>query len=227
MIKEDSYHIKFEKLSPWIHDIFQLIKKELRNDHLLKSPSFVQKHFPKRPLDKLSIEELSNAYMKEIAEGNEEVGEKVLSRWVLKNAELYHFFVEKLSKINPKYDEIIELSADASSFILNTSVSCYGATATYIFSILNAVVFTEEQLQKLREFALQEKLQAKPAEEHGSFESVEAVKEHYETQMHKLTEKYEKRMLGIERKYVQDVEGLKKQIAQLHRKAGAQSVANG
>jgi hypothetical protein len=213
----NEYPAKFEILGPWIHDIFQLIKKELMRD------AFVQKHLPKRVLDKLPLEEFSAMYLKEIAEGNEELGDKVLARWVLKHAELYHFFIEELSKVNPKYDEIVDLPSDVSSYILNTSVSRYGAVATYIFSILNAVVFTEDQLQHLREIALLEKSQAKPpAEEKSAFASIEEVHERYEAKMRKLVEKYEKRVLGIERKYVQDVEGLKKQIAELHRKAGGQ-----
>jgi len=224
MIKEDPYQIKFDKLGPWIIDLFLAIKKELRNEHLLKNPAFIQKYFSKRALDKLTIEEFSSAYLKEIAEGDEELGEKIAARWVLKNAELYQFFVSELSKINPQYDEIDCLPAEASAFLFNTSISRFGATATYIFCILNAVVFTEEQFHKLRDLALIEKSQAKPQEEKHAFESVESVKEHYEREMRKLTEKYEKRMQGIERKYVQDVDGLRKQIAQLHKRIGERPV---
>jgi hypothetical protein len=224
MIKEDTYKIKFEKLDPWKYDIFQMIKKDLRNDHLLKSPAFVQKHFAKRALDKLTIEEFSGGYLNEVAEGDEELGEKIVTRWILKNAELYQFFVTELSKIDPKYDEIENLSPEVSSCLLNTSVSQFGASATYIFCILNAVVFTEEQLGKLREVAIAEKAQMKLCEEERSLASVEAVKEHYEREMRKLIEKHEKRMQGVERKYVQDIEGLKKQIGQLHKKLGDMAV---
>lgn len=227
MIKEDPYKLKFEKLQPWIVDIFQVIKKDLRNDHLLKNPSFAQKHFPKRGLDKLSNEEFAGAYAKEILEGDEELGEKVVARWVMKNAELYHFFATELSKINPKFDEIESLTPEVSSFLLNTSVGQFGASATYIFCVMNAVVLAEEPLQKLREAALDEKAQAVSQDVKQSFESVEVVREHYVKEIRKLTEKYEKRMQGIERKYVQDVDGLKKQISQLHKKLGERSVAVG
>ncbi len=220
MIKEDSYRIKFDKLQPWINDIFQAVKKDLRNDHLLKTPSFVQKYFPKRALDKLTNEEFAAAYLKEIAEGDEELGEKVVARWVMKNAELYQFFATELSKVNPKFDEIESLPPEVSSFLLNTSVGQYGAAPTYIFCVLNAVVLTEEQLNRLREMAVAESAQSKTQEEKRSFDSIESVREHYEKEIRKLTEKYEKRMQGVERKYVQDVEGLKKQISQLHKKLG-------
>ena len=227
MIKEDPYRIKFEKLQPWSVDIFQVLKKDLRNDHLLKNPSFAQKHFPKRGLDKLTNEEFAGAYAGEIAEGDEDLAEKVVARWVMKNAELYHFFAAELTKINPKFDEIESLSPEISSFLLNTSVSQFGAPATYIFCIMNAVVLAEESLLKLREVAIAEKTQAAPSEEKQSFESVEAVREHYTKEMRKLTEKLEKRLQGMERKYVQDVDGLKKQIAGLHKKLGERAVAVG
>ncbi|MBS0603908.1 MAG: hypothetical protein JSS60_02595 [Verrucomicrobia bacterium] len=225
MIKEDPYKIKFEKLQPWTNDIFQAVKKDLRNDHLLKTPSFVQKHFPKRALDKLTIEEFAAAYIKEIAEGDEELGEKVVARWVMKNAELYQFFASELSKINPQFDQIDSLPAEVSSFLLNTSVGKFGATATYIFCVMNAVVLTEEQFNKLKELALAEKNSVQTKEEKPAFASLDAMKEHYEKEIRKLTEKYEKRMQGVERKYVQDVEGLKKQISQLHKKLGEKCAA--
>lgn len=225
MTVEDPYKIKLDKLQPWISDIFQAIRKDLKNEHLLKTPSFIQKHFPKRAVDKLTLDEFTGAYLKDIAEGDEELGEKVVARWILKNAEIYQFFVEELSKINPKYDEIENLSSDVSSFLLNTSVGRFGASVTYIFCVFNAVVISEEQLLKLKDMALAEKAQVKPVEEKEAFESVDALKSHYEKEMRKLTEKCEKRVQGIERKYVQDVEGLRKQIAQLHKKLGERVVA--
>ncbi len=225
MIKEDSYRLKFEKLEPWAVDIFQAIKKDLRNEHLLKTPSFAQKHFPKKGLDKLTNEEFASAYLKEIAEGDEELGERVVSRWVVKNGELYQFFAEELSKINPQFDEIENLPSDVSAFLLNASVSQFGIAETYIFCVMNTVVIEEGQLAKLKEMALAHKALAKSQEKCVPLESLESVRDHYEKEIRKLTEKYEKRMQGVERKYVQDVEGLKKQISQLHKKLGEKSLA--
>lgn len=216
MLKEDLYKIKFNKLLPWAQEIFHPIKKDLKNDHLLKNPSFAQKHFPKRAVDKLTTEEFAAAYMQEIVEGDEELGEKVVARWVMKNAELYEFFATQLSKVNPKFDEIESLTPEVSAFLLNASLAQFGAAATYIFCVMNAVVLTEEQFAKLRELALVKEEQV----------TTEPVKD-YEKEIRKLTEKYEKRIQGIERKYIQDVEGLKKQIAQLHKKLVEKSVAVG
>ncbi len=220
MIQEDSYKIKFEKLEPWTAEIFQVAKKDLRNEHLLKTPSFAQKHFPRQALDKLTSEEFGAAYYKEITEGNEELGEKVVAHWVMKHAELYEFFAAELSKINPQFDQIVSLPADVSSFLLNTSVGKFGALATYLFCVMNAGVLPDEQLIKLREMALSEKSSAQLKEEKPVLDSLDQMKEHYERQMRKLTEKYEKRMQGLERKYIQDTEGLKRQISMLHKKMG-------
>jgi hypothetical protein len=228
MIKEDPYKIKFAKLAPWTNAIFQAVKKDLRNDHLIKTPAFAQKHFPKRAIDKLGLEEFAAAYLKEIEEGDEELAEKVVARWIMKNAELYQFFAVELSKINPKYDEIESISPEKSFYLFNTSVQQFGAEATYIFCILNAVMFQDEQLSKLRDMALAEKQKGITAiEEPQSFESVEAVKAHYEKEMRKLFEKCEKKISGLERKYIQDVEGLKKQIAQLHKKLAESAIGVG
>ena len=218
MIKEDSYKTKFEKLQPWNNAIFHAIKKDLKNDHLLKTPSFAQKHFAKRALDKLTHEEFAAAYLSEIAEGDEDLGETVVSRWVMKNAELYQFFAGELSKINPKFDEIESLSPETSSMLLNTSVGQFGASAAYIFCVMNAVVFKEEQLEKLRELAIAENSRTPSQEQKQEFASIEAAKDHYEKEIAKLADKYEKKMQGVMRKYVQDVEGLKKQISQLHKR---------
>jgi len=226
-MKEDSYKLKFEKLQPWTNLIFQAVKKDLKNDHLLKTPTFVKKHFPRRALDKLTTEEFAAAYMQEIAEGNEELGGNVVARWVMKHAELYQFFAEELSKVNPQFDAIESLPPEVASFLLNTSVGRFGATATFLFCVMNAVVLTEEQLGKLREMALAEKARSEVQEERPTALSSDALKEHYEKEMRKLTEKYEKRVQGIERKYLQDVSGLKKQIAQLHRKLGETCALHG
>lgn len=226
MVREDSYRIKFQKLQPWMEEIFRPLKKDLRNDHLLKSAAFVQKHFPKRPLDKLTTQEFALAYIQEIVDGDEELGEKVVTRWMMKNAELYQFFADELSKINPQFDEIESLSKEVSAPLLNTSVSQFGSIATYIFCVMNAVVLGEEQFLKLREMALAAK-EAEFASEEKPAETVESVHEYYAKEIRKLTEKYEKRVQGVERKYVQDVEGLKKQIAQLHKKMGERSFAVG
>ena len=135
--------IQLEKILPWAPEIFQAIKKDLRNEHLLKTPAFVQKYFSKRPLDKLTAEEMAAAYFQEIREGDEELGERVAGKWVAKNAELYHLFATELSKVNPEFHLIESIPSEICSHLLNTSVAQYGATATYLFCVLNSVRLPE------------------------------------------------------------------------------------
>jgi len=222
MIKEDPFKKKIALLQPWMNLIVNTIKKEIKNEHLRKEFWLVQKYFQKKAIEKLNVEELSDAYFKEVAlEGNEEVGEWLTTRWVLKNAELYQFFAGELTKINPKFDEIAEIPSESSHLMLRHSLSQFGAMTTYIFSVLNSVMFAEEDYLKLREAALKE-LETKAAEEELALpkETLEAVKSRYEKEILKLTEKYEKRLQGMERKYFQDVDGLRKQVSQLHKKIG-------
>jgi len=151
----------------------------------------------------------------------DELGEWLTTRWVLKHAELYQFFAGELTKINPKFDEIAQIPSENAQLMLRYSVNQFGATTTYIFSILNSVMFAEEDYLKLREAALKE-LETKVIAEESAFpqETVEAIKSRYEKEIQKLTDRYEKRLQGVERKYFQDVEGLRKQISQLHKKIG-------
>jgi hypothetical protein len=222
----DEYRIKFERLQPWISKVFQGIKKDLLAEHLLKTPSFIKKHFPKRALDKLTNEEFAAAYVKEVVEGDEDLGENIIARWVMKNGELYQYFATELSKINPKFDEIENISEEVASTLLNTSIEQFGATKTYIFCVMNAVVIPDVEMLKLRELALSQVERVKSEEDKNLFQTVEQASAHYEKEIRKLTEKYEKRVQGVERKYAQDVEGLKKQISQLHKKLslGAKAV---
>ena len=222
MINEDPFKKKISLLQPWMSLIVQAIKKEIKNEHLRKESGLVQKYFQKKAIEKLNVEELSEAYFKEIAlEGNEEAGEWLTTRWVLKHAELYQFFAGELTKINPKFDEIAQIPSESAQLMLRYSVNQFGATTTYIFSILNSVMFAEEDYLKLREAALKE-LETKVIDEESALpqETVEEIKSRYEKEIQKLTGKYEKRLQGVERKYFQDVEGLRKQISQLHKKIG-------
>lgn len=217
MDKDLTYQTKFEKLTPWTSEIFQSIKKDLRTDHLLKTPSFVQKYFSKRALDKLTTEEFAQAYMQEIKEGNEELADKVAACWILKHADLYGFFAQQLSAINPQFDEIQSIPAEVSAFLLTTCMERFDPISAYIFCILNAVVLNPEHLENLKGLALAQKENANQ-ENQTEFACVDTLKDHYENALRKLKEKHENKLRGIERKYHQDVDGLKKQIASLHKK---------
>lgn len=218
MIKELPYAKKFELLNDWHNEIFALIKKEIKQDHLRKEIAFAQKHFSKKAIDKIALEEIVAAYVKEIADGNEEVGEWVASRWVIKHGEIYHLFAQRLAEVNPKFDQIEQIPQKLAQELIAQCTAQYGAKATYIFSVLNSVVFSESDYALLRKLAGEEvSAKSAPAVEE---ESVEIVKERYENELRKLKDKYEKKVLGLEQKYVRDTEGLRKQIGQLQKRMG-------
>ncbi len=215
MIKEQLYSEKFAHLEPWVESIFTSVKKDLRNEHLRKNPQFVNKYFSKRPLNKITSSELQDAYYKEILEGNEEIGEWVVARWMFKNAEIYQFFAVNLSKINPDFEQIEEIPEDKALVLMRQAVAQFGAVATYVFSVFNAVSFPAGIFQALRDEAVQAVPSAEVAEEALSLEDLKAK---YEREIAKLTDKFEQKMQGMQRKYTDDVQGFKKQIAQLQRR---------
>lgn len=217
MHKDMTYKEKFELLGAWGLEVLQDVKKDLKQEHFRKDVAFVQKHFAKRPVHKLTTEEILSAYASELKEGNEEIGEWIASRWVLKNAEVYNFFAQELTKINPNFDEIDSFSADVEQNLTQHAVLQFGALTTYLFSILTSVVFSESVYAQLRKLAEQQiaatQVQTAPKEE-----SLEMVQKRYETAIAKLTEKYEQKLQGFHKKYSQDVEGLQKQVGQLQRR---------
>jgi hypothetical protein len=218
MLMEETYKKKFEGLLPWGEQIIQAVKKELKNEHLPKNRSFVMKYFPKATVAKLTTEELTSAYLKEIAEGNEEVGEWVASRWVLRNGEIYQFFAQALTEINPKFDEIKAIPDDKGKLIVQRAISLFGAAPTYIFSIFNEVVFSAELYADLQKKAALEVEVAEKSEPAVQGESVEALKERHQKELSKIIDKYEQKLVGFHKKYTQDVDGFKKQIAALQRR---------
>jgi len=221
MIQEESYRKKFELLQPWSALLIEPLKKDLKQEHLRKELHLAQKYFYKKSIDKVTTEELIQAYFQEILSGNEEVGEWIASRWMLKNAEVYHFFVQKLSEINPQFDQIELIPDEIGRHILEEAVQDFGASITYIFGHLNCVCFSSALYQELKQRAEQELVKGQDKQKAETAEtSIEKVEEKYQEEIRKLKDKYEKKLLGFQKKYTQDLEGLKKQIKQLQRKLG-------
>jgi polyhydroxyalkanoate synthesis regulator phasin len=141
------------------------------------------------------------------------------NRWLLKNTELYGYFESKLSEINPNFSELEEIDHQKSKEIVAGAVIEYGALRTYLFSVINSVVFPQQIYKDLGDLAKEHEHQAvedlKLQEENRSTES---MKHHYEQQISRLTDKYEKKLSGLQKKYQHDVDSLKKQIGNLQRK---------
>lgn len=203
---------QFQILQPWVVQILGAIKKEIKGDHLFKNPLFYRIHFGNRPQNRLTNEEICAAYAKELLEGNEELAEWVSHQWIFKRGEIYRHFVAHLSAISPHFDAIEQLTEEESERILAGAIESFGATTTYIFSVLNGVVFPKEIFQKLRQRAEEEQVQELAPPESAN---QEMTFEQHQRELSRLREKYEDKISGILKKYTTDVEALKRQIRSL------------
>ncbi len=216
-MQEDTCKLKFEKLQSWGLEIFQAIRKEIKSDHMRNDLQFTRKYFSKKDPAKASVEDLCAACLTEVNEGNEEFGQWLISRWVVKNSDLYQLFAVELSKINPEFDQIEVIPEAVADQLIRQSIAQFGASNVYIFSVLNTVHFSKEIYEKLHVAAENEK-KTQAVSVKTPETSVEEVKKYYEGAIEKLTGKYEKKLQGLEQKYFNDMEGLKKQISNLHKK---------
>lgn len=221
MYKNASYKEKFADLKEWIPFMMESIKKDLRNEHLKKDVYFVKKFLSSRDIHKISNEELSEAYQKAIHEDErgEEIAEFVSSRWLIKHGEVYEFFEKQLTAIDPNFSSLEEIKPEVASEIINNSIKEFGAPQTYLFSVLNSVVFPKENFDKLRAEAKHRHAeQQEESMEANEKLTLEQSQKKFERELARLSDKYEKKLSGLQKKYVTDVDALKKQIAQLQRK---------
>lgn len=220
MTKDTTYKEKFAMLKSWVPEIVSAIKKDLRNDHLRRDPVFCKRYFPGKTITKLTPEELAHGYSKalEESEAADAVGDFMANRWLLKNGEIYNYFVTRLSQVNPNFTEIEQLDPKVSHEIINDGVSQFCARDIYLFSILNAVAFNEDVLAELGDRAKKEQKEHKKNEESVEVErSIEKLISEHQMQLARTVDKYEKRLQGMEKKYHHDVEALKKQISRLQK----------
>lgn len=221
MLKNSTHKEKFLLLKEWMPSIVESIKKDLRNDHLKRDWMFAKKYFGGQNVNKLSMGELAAGYYEAIenSDSSEDIGEFIVSRWLLKHMDMYHYFEENLRKISPDFYEIEELDHSAAQHLMENAVVEFGAVKTYLFSVMNAVVFPKDIFSKLAEKARHERdtflEAAKEEEEKLSFEQ---MKRSYEQQIARLTDKYEKKLIGFEKKYLQDMDVLRKQVSTLQKK---------
>lgn len=223
MLKNATYKEKITLLKKWVPHIIDTVKKDLKTEHLKEDGLFAKRYFLSKNINKLTTEELVQGYAQAIADNEraEDIAEFLSNRWLLRNTELYQYFEQQLSKINPNFSEITEIEPKKAQDIIEGSIKQFGAPRTYLFSVLNSVVFPESAYTKLskqaEDSAVKEEEEAKIELEQ---QSAEAMKRSYEQNIARLTDKYEKKLQGLQKKYLQDTESLKKQIANLQRKLG-------
>lgn len=225
MLKNMSYKDKFALLKKWMPEIINSIKKDLKNEHLKKDWGFVKQYFTGKNLNKLTADEIAQAYIHVIENGEnaEQVAEFISNRWLLKNTELYQLFEQELSKINPNFNELEEIENHRALEMISKAVNEFGALKTYLFSILNSVVFSQEVYNILAAQADADIRQAELDEQaHTEMKSLQDMQRSHDQQIARLTDKYEKKLLGLQKKYSVDIEALKKQIVSLQRKLNHQ-----
>lgn len=221
MLKDATYKEKYRALKNWMPAIVDVVKKDLKNEHLKADFVFAKRYFAGKNLNKLTNEELVEGYSSAIQqeEKGEEIAEFITNRWLIKNSELYGFFEEELSKINPDFSAIKEIEKSRSQEIVDGAVKQFGAPRTFLFSVLNSVAFSDDAFKKLGQQAEQEAKKAEQdAVQQADLKNIEQIKRACEEQIARITDKFEKKLEGLQKKYLQDTEGLKKQISALQRK---------
>jgi hypothetical protein len=205
----------FETIQPWLNRVLAAIKKDIKSEHLPSNPPFYRTYFGNRPIHRLTSEEIFTAYGKELLEGNADLGDWVVNRWVFQHGELYEHFAERLSQINPEFSEISSLTEEESHRVLEGATEQFGAIAVYLFSVLNGVVFPSSVLQKLADAAKQEAEQEKTeAQQYSQEQGLIAEVERQKREIARL----ESRVTGVQKKYTTDIEALKKQIRALQQR---------
>lgn len=221
MLKQNTYQEKFNLLAPWMAFIMKDVKKDLKNEHLKKDARFARHYLAGRDPNKLSDEELAAIYTDAIAtnEKGEDLADYIANRWIMKHGELYNYFALELGKINPDFNELELLEEQPSVMIMEGAIREFGALKSYLFSVMNSVVFPPEIYTQLERKAHEEATKENLAnDEQKKIDDLQSMQRSYDLQISRLTDKYEKKLQGLQKKYHTDIALLKKQIADLQRK---------
>ncbi len=219
MIKESGYQEKIEMATPWLAEVIELIKKDLKNEHLKIDRDFCKRYFLGKGPNMVTIAEMVPAYLQDIKEGNVGLGEFIASRWILKNTDVYGFFEEELKKLNPDFDTLPDLDETLAHSLMKQSMKQFGAVKTYLFCLFNSVVFSDTLYAELRKNALAHSAHLKEEKEKEEVErSLEAMQKRHAREIAALSERHEKKLAGMQKMYLNDTEVLKSQIRNLQSK---------
>lgn len=220
MKKDATYKEKYANLKDWMPFIIESTKKDLKNEHLKKDVAFIKKYLNNKNLNKITTEELVSAYNQALTSDDAEpLGEFITARWLMRHSDVYDYFERQLTQINPEFTDLELLTPAQSQPLIEGSIKQFGAVPTYLFSVMNSVVFPEEAFKDLETRARKEKHhQAAESEKKFKQQSIDHMQQEFEQEIARLTDKYEKKLSGLQKKYLIDVESLKKQVANLQRK---------
>lgn len=211
---------KFQTLQPWLSQVLHTIKKEIKTEHLSKSPTFYKAHFGNRPINRLTNEEICAVYEKELLAGEtEDLGEWVINRWVFRHGDIYEHFAARLASINPDFEEIKNLDDKQSEMVLSGAIEAFGALPVYLFIVLNGVVISPGVLSRLKDLVAATQSKEKEEQEALSLKmSLDQMIERQKNEILRLEKKYEDKLAGVMRKYATDIEALKRQVRSLQQK---------
>ena len=145
-------HTTWTLIQPWFEQIFKVVRKDLKQEHLLRDSHFCTKFFlGKHPRD-ISLPELIKGYDQAIGEGHTDLAEFISARWVMYHPELYHFFEKKLSVLG-NFTDLKTIDDLYAWQILEEAISSFGSVDVYLFSVMNAVVFSPIIFEALKALA--------------------------------------------------------------------------
>jgi hypothetical protein len=206
---------QFQFLQNWTFEILESIKKDIKTDHLHTDPAFYRTYFGNRPQNRLTTTEIFSAYEKELLKGNQDLADWVVNRWVFKHGDLYQHFADRLSAINPDFVQIESLTLEESEQILDGTAASFGSVSTFLFALLNGVVFPKTVLDRLeKEAGLEREKRALDAKLEGEQQGFEKIIASQEREITRLNDK----IAGVLKKYEKDTHNLKTQVKALQRK---------
>lgn len=225
MIKEATYQEKFEILKLWMEEIVDAVKKDLKNDHLAKDKTFCRRYFLGKNPSGVDLKSFSAAYAQEINAGNSALGEFIATRWLLKHTDIYGYFEGMLKKVSSEFETLQELDSNLSQTLVSESSAHFGAKNTYIFSILNSVVFPASIFDAL-------KIQAEKSTHHQREElqtkqerlSMDEMLKRHDRELKAAKDRFEKKMIGLQKKYTTDTDNLKKRISVLEKQIAQKGI---
>jgi hypothetical protein len=211
-VKKATPKEKFDWIQEWHPYLFNLVKRDLRNEHLRNDPAFAKKYLGKT-FPKADTQELVEGYRAAIQDGQEGLVDFLFQAWLLKKTDIYHYFAEELSKISEDFTELDTLDSQVAKEISDKAVHQFGALDTILFALMNGVVFPPSLFEELKKKAHEEeRIKKKNADEQAAIKDREDLIRDYELRLQRLMDKYEKKLLGMEKKYHNDTAALKKQL---------------